>query len=805
MKAGLRAWCSTVVLIATHFFVTPARADLHVSPPAVILDGPEATQQLLIWSSQSKGQSVDLTHQARYEVANSNIIHIDPSGMIEPIAEGTTEIRIHHQGKLARVNVEVRGLKNPVAVSFEQQIIPLLTKAGCNTGACHGKAEGQNGFKLSVFGFDAEADYQSVVMEGRGRRVFPASPLNSLLLSKATGRVPHGGGKKITEGTLPYKRLVRWLAEGMSRQSEKIAPLVAVEVEPRETVLKLQGSQQLRVTAIDDQGRRHCVTAEAEYESNMPGLAAVDRRGNIQGGTIPGEAAILVRYLGQVTYCRVTLPRPGIEIPRPAEVNFIDRHVWNKLQSLGIPPSPLSDDATFLRRVFLDTIGTLPTMAEARAFLASNDPKKRERLIDQLLERPEYADYWTMKWADLLRVDRDALTAAGAVAMTRWLRQQLIVNRPYDQFVRDIVTAEGNVTSESPAGFYKVLDKPEVMSRSISQLFLGVRIECAQCHHHPSEKWGQDDYFALAGFFTGVTRKTGPKGEWIDAGHGDDVKHPRTGKAIPARALGAATPLRTEHPDRRTLLAQWMTSPENPFLARAIANRLWAHYLGRGLIEPIDDLRVTNPASNEPLLQELASHLKDNKFDLKALTRTILNSRVYQLGPQTQANASDEQNYSHALPRTLPAEVLLDAISQATGTPEKFDGWPLGVRAIQLWDNRIPSYFLKLFGRPVRTSVCECERSSEPSIAQALHLMNSPEIAAKIHSRRGTARQLADSDKTPTAIIEDLYLALVSRFPTSAERDIMVKLFREAGTDRRAAVEDVIWTLLNTREFIYNH
>lgn len=805
MKAGQCTWVTTAAILMTQVWVMPAWADLHVNPQVVVLDGPEATQQLLISSRDQTSHPVDLTHQAGYEVANSSIVRIDNFGLIEPVAEGTTEIWIRHQGQLARVSVEVRGLKNPLAVSFEQQIIPLLTKAGCNTGSCHGKAEGQNGFKLSVFGFDPEADYQAIVMEGRGRRVFPSSPTNSLLLRKATGRLPHGGGIKITEGSLAHQRLARWLTEGMRLRSAGINPVVTIEVEPKDTIVALQGTQQLRVTAIDDHGNRRCVTAEAEYDSNMPSLAAVNRRGAIQGGTIPGEAAILVRYMGQVTYCRVTLPRTGVHFPRPPEANFVDKHVWNKLERLGIPPSNLADDATFLRRVFLDTIGTLPTVAEARAYLQSSDPKKRAILIDQLLDRPEYADYWSMKWADLMRVDRDVLSAAGAVAMTRWLRQQLVENRPYDQFVRDIVVAEGNVTSVGPAGFYKALDKPELMSRSISQLFLGVRIECAQCHHHPSEKWGQDDYFALAGFFTGVTRKAGSGREEIVAGIGHDLKHPRTGKLIPARAFGTSPQNNSEQTDRRRNLAQWMTSQENPYLAKAIANRLWAHYFGRGLIEPVDDLRVTNPATNEPLLDHLVIHLKENKYDLKAFTRTILNSRVYQLGAPTPANASDEQNFSHAIPRTLPAEVLLDAISQATGVPEKFDGWPLGIRAINIWDNRMPSYFLKLFGRPIRTSVCECERSSEPSIAQALHLMNSPEIAAKIHARLGTTRLLADSNKTSTEIIEELFLIAVARFPTKQEQAIMLHLFSEAGTDRRAAVEDVMWTLLNTREFIYNH
>lgn len=799
--SSLLVWllCADMSTVASH------SDGLQVSPQFVVLDGPEASQQLLVNQRDASNAQEDLTHRSMYHVSNPEVVRVDNSGLIEPVGEGKTEVVVHHAGKQVHVEVEVKGLNHPVPVAFDQQILPLLTKAGCNSGACHGKAEGQNGFKLSVFGFDAESDYQAVVFESRGRRVFPASPLNSLFLAKASGRIAHGGGKKISEGTPSYHRLARWLTEGMHFRNGHTSQVIAIEVEPKEINLALQATQQVRVSAIDDQGKRRCVTIEAEYESNMPSLAAVNNRGRIQGGSNPGEAAILVRYLGQVTYCRVTLPRPGVRFVRPPEANFVDTLVWNKLEQLGIPPSQLADDATFLRRVFLDTIGTLPSSTEARTFLANADPLKRAKLIDHLLERPEYADYWTMKWADLLRVDRDTLTAAGAVAMTRWLRQQFAENRPYDQFVREIVTSKGSTTARGPVGFFKALDKPEVMSRSISQLFLGVRIECAQCHHHPSEKWGQEDYYALAGFFTGITRKPIPGGELIEAGPGSDMKHPRTEKMIPARALGAAPPALPMEPDGRRSLAQWMTSTENPFFAKSIANRLWAHYYGRGLIEPIDDLRVTNPASNEPLLNELAKHLKANKYDLKAFTRTLLNSRVYQTGAQLATNVSDEQNFSHSRPRTLPAEVLLDAISQSTGVPEKFDGWPLGIRAINVWDNRMPSYFLKLFGRPDRISVCECERSSEPSIAQALHLMNSPEIAAKIHARTGTARRLSDSDKTPEAVIEELYLSVLSRYPTKAEQHVMLELFSGAGSDRRNAVEDVLWTLLNTKEFIYNH
>ena len=404
-----------------------------------------------------------------------------------------------------------------------------------------------------MFGFDPESDLDAISKEARGRRVFPASPESSLLLLKAIGRTPHGGGKKIDETSLRYRRLARWLAEGAGDGPANVPAVVSLEVEPSLRTLALKGTQQLRVTAVDAAGNRRCVTAEAEYESNTPLIADVDKRGWIEAGANPGEAAILVRYLGHVATCRVTLPRPGVTFPRPPEANFVDKHVWDKLTALGIPPSELADDATFLRRVYLDTIGTLPTATEARAFLASTEPNKRAKLIDQLLERPEYADYWSMKWADLLRVDRDAVTPKAAVAITRWLRREFAENRPFDQFARDILTARGSTAKEGPAALYAAVASPEELSRSVAQLFCGIRIACAQCHHHPSARWGQDDYYALAGYFSGVVRKPIPGGGTsITDGAGSDLKNPRTGKVMPARALGAATPSDlTTNPNRR--------------------------------------------------------------------------------------------------------------------------------------------------------------------------------------------------------------------------------------------------------------
>ncbi|HUY34076.1 MAG TPA: DUF1549 and DUF1553 domain-containing protein [Pirellulales bacterium] len=785
----------------------PARAAVAVSPDSVVLDGPETSQQLLVTSIQPDGQRKDGTRLASYESANAAVAVVDAEGLVQPRAEGRTEIVVRSGAEMVRVPVEVTGLVNPRPILFEQQLVPILTKAGCNSGGCHGKADGQNGFKLSVFGSNPAADYDALVKEGRGRRVFLSAPDRSLVLQKATAEVPHGGGLRIEPEGLGHRRLRRWLVEGAGFTGGDAPPIASVEVEPAEQALLAGESQQLRATAIDAAGARRCVTMEAGYESNAATIADVDRRGLVVAGDLAGEAAILVRYQGHVAVSRITIPRPGVQFARPPEANFIDKLVWDKLRRLGIVPSEPADDATFMRRVYLDVIGTLPAADEVRAFLADAAADKRAKLIDRVLAREEYADYWAMRWSDLLRVDRDRMTPPVAVATSRWLRRQFAENRPYDQFVHDIVTVQGSTAAEGPAGFYRVLDTPEALARSISQLFLGVRIECAQCHHHPAEKWAQDDYFALAGFFTGVVRKNLPTGRMaIVSRGGTDLTHPRTGQLVPARALGAPPADFAPAGDRRLKLAEWMTAPDNPYLATAISNRLWAHYLGRGLVEPIDDLRATNPASNEPLLAALASHMREVKFDLKAFTRTLLSSRAYQLSSRpNESNAGDEQNFSHASHKALPAEVLLDAICRVTNVPEKFNGWPAGYRAIQIWDNRMPSYFFRIFGRPVRASVCECERSNEPSITQALHLMNSPEMTAKLHDRQGRVRQLALSALPPNEAIDELCLTALARLPSDAERAALLETFSETGADRRAALEDVLWTLVNSKEFLYNH
>jgi hypothetical protein len=783
---------------------------LKVVPSTIRLESPEASDQILVFSNAPDGRTSDQTRQAIFEPTDPGIVSVSTAGRVVPLADGRTEIAVRVGNNRANVTVEVQGIANPAHVSFRRDITAVLSKAGCNSGGCHGKAEGQNGFKLSIFGYDAEFDHQAIVSQGRGRRVFPASPDKSLMLLKATAAVPHGGGQKIEHDSRWYRLVRRWIAEGMALDAESNDAAMQIAVEPSEVRLSANGQQQLRVVAVDAAGNRRPVTAEADFQSNQDAIAGVNRDGLITTTDVPGEAAILVRYLGHVAVCRVVRPRAEGAFERPPERNFIDRLAWDKLAELRIPPSELANDATFLRRVYLDTIGTPPTSEEARKFLTDSAPDKRQKLVASLLERPEYADYWTQRWSDLLQLDRDIVGSQGTVAMSRWLRKQLAANVPYDRFARDVLTVRGSTLSESPAAFYQVQNEPQKLARSVSQLFLGVRIECAQCHHHPFERWDQKDYFALAGFFTGIERKQSPAGgiKIVDVA-GKDLNHPRTGKPVAAAGLGAQPAEFASDADRRRVLADWATSAANPYFTRTIANRLWAHYFGRGLVEPVDDLRATNPASNEPLLSALAEHLVEVKFDLRAFTKTLLDSRLYQLSAAANdANRQDEQNYSHATWKPLPAEVLLDAVSQSTGVSEEFNGWPRGYRAIQVWDNKLPSHFLETFGRPKRQTVCACERGVEPSMAQALHLMNSESTIAKLQHRDGRTAKLAEANLPPGQVIDELYLTTLARFPSGAERAAMRDAFASSQAtvdERREAIEDILWTLLNTKEFVFNH
>ena len=815
---AFQLWPVCFLCLAASLAVGEEQAvkELRVDRQQVTLQGAEANWQLLVEGIAADKSSRDATHDAEYRSADVRIATVSPTGMITAKGDGTTAIEIVAGDAKTSVAVTVSGTQEPRHLNFENDIVPILGKFACNASGCHGKAEGQNGFKLSVFGFDPPADYRALTQESRGRRVFPAAPERSLLLRKASGGAPHGGGVRITNDRPEYETLRRWIGEGLPLGSKDDPTVAKIELTPRERTFGLGQSQQLRVVATMSDGRQIDVTRLARFQSNHDALASVTEEGLVTAGQTPGVVAVMASFMGQVDVLHVIVPRPETiaDYPKVAEHNFIDGPVYRRLKQLNIIPADLCSDADFLRRAQIDLIGTLPTAEEARRFLNDARPNKREALVDELLQRPEFATYWALKWADLLRVDRQALGHKAAYDEYRWIRAALAANMPLDRFARAVVTAEGPL-SENPQGYlFKAVPQPGPAASAVSQVFLGVRIECAQCHHHPYDRWSQTDYFGMTAYFAQLQNKKSPFGEILVATGDPQTKHPRTGEVVTAHPLGQPMPEKNIAGDRRVELAAWMTSPENPFFARNLANRLWAHMLGRGLVEPVDDVRATNPPSNPELLSALAKNLIEQKYDLRGLLKSIAMSRTYQHSTATNpTNLRDEQNYSRAVLKRMDAEVLLDAICQATGVPERYEGTPPNTRAIELWDSQVDHYFLKLFGRPVRVTACECERVSEPSVSQVLHLLNSQRVQEKLSHEGGLIARLAQQQSLDDRLTEELYLTIFSRLPTNAETQTAVEYLRSAKPAagktpleaRRTAAEDLAWTMLNSLEFVFNH
>jgi hypothetical protein len=796
----------TLGVFAANACAAEAIVAITADPATVRLVGPQAGFTLLVHGKTQGGTLVDLTRTARYQVKDGTIAQVGATGILRALRDGTTEVRIEAAGHRCVVAVTVAASARPRAFHFENDIEPILSRFGCNAAGCHGAAEGQNGFRLSVFGFDPVADHSALVKEGRGRRVLHEAPDFSLLLAKPSGLVPHGGGIRIAKGTPEYATLHGWIAAGTPMGNPQAPRVMQIRVEPKQRVLAMKAQQQLRVIARYSNGRETDVTAHAKFQTNKDAVASVAIDGLVSVADVPGEVAVMASYLGAVDTFRALVPRPGTIATYPPWVpnNFIDGLVIARLKLLNIAPSDLADDAEYLRRVYLDVIGTLPTPAESRRFLTNARPDKRARLVDELLGRPEFADYWALQWADALRVDRQALGHKRAYAFYRWIRASIAQNKPLDRFARELVTADGPLDENGPAGFYKVAAKPGDMASSLAQVLLGVRIACAECHHHPFDRWSQSDYYGMQAFFTQLALRPSAHGEALLATGDPQTRHPRTGEPIPPHALGAAAQTMTG--DRRLALAAWMTAPENPWFARNLANRTWAHFFGRGLIDPVDDVRDTNPPSNPELLDALARHVVETRFDLKQLIRTITASRTYQLASKpNDTNTKDTSGFSRAAFRRIDAEVLLDMVSQTTGVAERFGGSPPGTRAIQLWDSKVNHYFLKLFGRPQRLSACECERIHEPSVAQVLHLLNAPELQAKLAHERGRVAKLVQEKADDGALVEELYLTFYSRLPSPTERQTAVAHLRSMPGQRRQATEDLAWSLMNTLEFVFNH
>lgn len=709
-------------------------------------------------------------------------------------------------------------------ISFRNQVQPILARYGCSTGACHGAAAGQGGFKLSLLGYDDAGDHLAITRAANGRRVVLDEPARSLLLLKATKTVPHKGGEKIKPGSAEHLLLADWIAAGAPGPRSDDARVERIEITPRHATLKPGAVQPLKVTAYFNDGRAEDVTRWAKYTAGNTSVATVDENGAVKVAG-HGEGTITAWYLSRLSIATVTAPYEQAVNPAVFAAfqprNFIDERVGEKLRELNLPPSGRCTDDEFIRRAFLDTIGILSTPDEVRAFLADTSATKRDALIERLLKRPEFVDYWSYKWSDLLLVNSDKLPVIPMWSYYQWIRRNVELNTPWDELVRDLLTATGSTLENGAGNFFVLHDEPTKLAETVSVAFLGMAINCAKCHNHPMEKWTNDQYFAFANLFSRVRSKNGSQTDErvIFSVSDGDLMQPLTGKPQSPAPLDAQPISMTSTKDRRVPMAAWLTAPENPYFSRSITNRVWANFFGTGLVTAVDDLRMTNPASNEQLLNEAAAHLVKSRFDLKALMRAILQSETYQRSSVALAeNKADTRFYSRYYPKRLSAEVLLDAVSQVTAAPTSFnmdkrnanrgvgDSYPMGYRALQLPDTNTISYFLTSFGRPDRIQTCDCERTNEPSMAQALHLANGDTLNQKLAQKNNRVDQLLASGKSSGEIVEEAYLWSVSRLPTAREKESMTQLLDTAKPEeKRQALEDIFWSLMSARDFAFNH
>jgi hypothetical protein len=780
---------------------------LDVFPPKFELNGLHEGQQLLV---TGPGQR-DVSRTATYAVEPANVVRVSTSGYVRPIGKGTATIRVESGGQKREVTVVVKDFDEATPLHFTNDIEPIFARHGCNSGGCHGRASGQNGFRLSLFGFDPEFDFNAITKEARGRRVFPAAPDNSLILTKAAGVVAHGGGRRLTLESEDYRTLRRWILQGAPLGDDKAPALKKLTIVPDSRVMQRSQEQQIAVLAHYSDGSARDVTKQAQFQSNEIAVAAVDNEGIVRTFELAGDATVMARYQGQVAVFRALVPlgKPIAKYPDFPAANYIDTHALARWKKLGIVPSDLCSDSEFIRRVTVDLCGRLPTVEETRAFLADNAKDKRSKVIDRLLDSRDYAAYFAMRWGNILRNASLAGSEQAAYAFHEWIRDHIALNRPYDEFVRGIVAAAGEWQDAPAVNWYWQMrdDQLHQPVADTAQVFLGLRLQCAKCHHHPYERWSQNDYYGLAGFFSRLGRKGlgEPPPYYASRTRTTSEINPTTRKPIEPKLLDGPELKVAPDDDPRQKLVDWMAQPDNPFFARALANRMWGHLMGRGLVDPIDDMRETNPPSNPELLDALAADFVKSKFDVKHLLRTICNSRTYQLSSEpNEYNQHDKQNHARYYARRMIAEVLHDAIDQVTDTRTVFNKMSRTARAVDLPHEGFGSYFLDVFDRPPRSSACECARSSSANLPQVLHLSMSPSIEAKITSAKGRVAKLVERKATPDDAVSELYLAAFSRLPTADERQLALKYLR-AEPNMRRGLEDLVWALVNTREFMYNH
>lgn len=777
-------------------------------PGELIFQGPNDRAQLVVAGRYSSGQSHDLTHQVAYSVAPAGIVAVASDGFVRPLADGEATVTARSpDGKTTSVLCRVEHYGSPRPINFPNEIVPIFTKLGCNAGGCHGKSGGQNGFRLSLLGFYPKDDYEWLVKEHRGRRVFPAAPEYSLLLTKPLNKLPHGGGRRLDEDAYEYQLLVRWIEQGMPFGSDEDATVTRIEVLPKERAMNRKTRQQLQVIAHYSDESTRDVTRLASFEANDTEMADSTTSGLVTVFDRPGDAVVMVRFQGQVDVFRAIIPLGVAVTNLPPAKNFIDTLVFAKLKKLGVPPSPICDDATFLRRASIDITGSLPTAEQAMAFANDRDPNKRDKLVDYLLDSPGYGDYFGNKWTMVLR-NRRLQSQAVSFRFHDFVRRSIQENVPYDQFVRSILAASGDVETNPAASWYTQVDTSTAQLEDTAQLFLGMRIQCARCHHHPFERWSQNDYYGFEAFFSRVglrnSRLGVVKGEVFHQNGIATARNPRNQQNLRPTGLGGEPIDVPAYEDPRHALVDWMADKENPYFGPALVNRYWKHFFGRGIVDPEDDMRVTNPPSNPELLAALSKSFVDSKYDLKQLVRVICTSSAYQLSSEpNEYNASDKQNFSSFYPRRMNAEPLYDAINQTAGTNVNFTGMPIGTRAVQLPDSGFNDYFLQVFGKPQAESACECERSSEANLAQSLHLLNSTDIQGKLAAGAGRCQALAaDTERTPEEKITEMYYAALARAPSSAELPLVLR-YVEGKENKRQAYEDLMWALFNTKEFLF--
>ena len=784
-----------------------ALVGVAVYPSQVYLSSAQDRQTLVVQATYADGITRDVTSKASMSIAQPNAATVE-GGLLKPLADGDTVLTVAFADRSVTVPVHVERAGEMVPVSFKLDVMPVFMKTGCNTGSCHGAARGKDGFRLSLFGFDPDGDHHRLTREISGRRLNLALVEESLLMEKTTNAVPHSGGAKIKKGDEYYATLIRWLEAGAPADPGPVPAVVALELFPPAGVLDGEGeSQKLTVRAKYADGTDRDVTNLAVFMTNNDNSATVSQDGVVTAKN-RGEAFIMARFETHTTGSQfIVLPQGlAFEWKNPPANNYVDEFTHQKLVRLRINPSDLCTDEEFLRRVHLDICGTLPSSDEYRTFLESTDPAKRDHLVDSLLERKEFVEMWVMKWSELLMIrTSNQITYKAMLLYYNWLQQRIQANVPVNELFRELLASKGGTFSNAATNYYQNETDTLKVAENVAQVFLGMRIQCAQCHNHPFDRWTMDDYYGFANFFSQIGRKQGEDSREtivFNSGNGD-VKHPIGGRVVPPKFLGGEFP-DVAGKDRREVAADWLTSPENRYFSRNLVNIVWAHFFGPGLINDVDDVRVSNPPVNIELLDELSRRFVDYKYDFKKLVRDICTSRTYQLSTKTnETNATDERNFSHALLRRVRAEVLLDMVTSVTDTRNKFSGLPLGARAVQIADGNTSTYFLKTFGRASRGSVCSCEVKMEPNLSQALHLLNGETVQGKIEGGAVIKKMLA-AQQTPEQIVEELYIRALVRRPTDKEKQELVALVA-ADPNPQQALEDGFWAILNSREFVFNH